>query len=377
MSTASQADILSSTVLYCTKGSSNKEYHLALEKGTDGYLVRYANGKRGSTLTRGLKTPAPTSLEIAQKVYEKTLREKLRDDYYPAGETVDADVQTIVASQREKIDFEPQLLIPIDEAKADELAATGLYAIQIKADGERRFVHYQDGSVTFGNRKGEQTQARDCITQSILDFAKITGYSSFKWDCEDMGDSLVVFDVIEHDGVNFKDSAYSFQERNKCLSRLQCLFHSIGFEECLQVAKEIDPADYEAGKARAEFDAEEGLVFKKWDSVIEPGTAHNTHFKLKFWKDATVRVASVHPTKRSVAIEVLDGDRWVRVGNVTIPVNASIPAPDTLIDVKYLYAYPNGGSLFEPSFKRVRTDLTEQDCSIDKLSYKKGSDSLV
>ena len=61
MSTASQADILSSTVLYCTKGSSNKEYHLALEKNTDGYLVRYANGKRGSTLTRGLKTASPTS----------------------------------------------------------------------------------------------------------------------------------------------------------------------------------------------------------------------------------------------------------------------------------------------------------------------------
>lgn len=377
MSTASQADILSSTVLYCTKGSSNKEYHLALEKNTDGYLVRYANGKRGSTLTRGLKTASPTSLEIAQKVYDKTLREKLRDDYYPAGETVNADVQSIIASKPEKIDFDPQLLIPIDEAQAEELCKTMEYGIQLKYDGERRFASYNNGAALFGNRKGEKVQVRQHLADALIEFAEKCGGESFAWDCEDMGETLVIFDLLKYKGEDLRESKASFHLRAMLMTTLQHEIEFYGFEKFFKVEYVQDGLLFEQVKAIAEFDSEEGLVLKHWDSVIEPGLSHNAHFKLKFWKDATVKVLSVHPTKRSVQMGVLDGTNWVAVGNVTIPVNASIPAPETLIDVKYLYAYPNGGSLFEPSFKRVRTDLTELDCSIEKLSYKKGSDQVL
>jgi bifunctional non-homologous end joining protein LigD len=62
--------------LHCQKGSSDKVYHCAVVKQEDGYAVIFAYGRRGSTLTRGTKTPEPASYEKAVSVYYRLVAEK-------------------------------------------------------------------------------------------------------------------------------------------------------------------------------------------------------------------------------------------------------------------------------------------------------------
>jgi bifunctional non-homologous end joining protein LigD len=45
-------------------------------------------------------------------------------------------------------------------------------------------------------------------------------------------------------------------------------------------------------------------------------------------------------------------DGFVEIGNVTIPANVRIPAAGSLVEVRYLYAYP-GGSQYQPLKSRA------------------------
>ena len=64
---------------------------------------------------------------------------------------------------------------------------------------------------------------------------------------------------------------------------------------------------------------------------------------------------------------------WMGVGNVSIPVNHAIPQVGNIIEVRYLYAYPNG-SLFQPTYLGERNDLEETDCRETQRVFKKGED---
>jgi bifunctional non-homologous end joining protein LigD len=72
-----------------------------------------------------------------------------------------------------------------------------------------------------------------------------------------------------------------------------------------------------------------------------------------------------------VNIFVRNGKVFADVGNVTIPLNIEIPAVGELIEVRYLYAYP-GGSLFQPVYLDVRTDLDDAD-DVSTLKFKQGT----
>ena len=58
------------------------------------------------------------------------------------------------------------------------------------------------------------------------------------------------------------------------------------------------------------------------------------------------------------------------VGNVTIPVNADIPAIGSIVEVRYLFAYDNGGSLYEPCYLGARTDITTEECLASQRKFK-------
>lgn len=83
-------------------------------------------------------------------------------------------------------------------------------------------------------------------------------------------------------------------------------------------------------------------------------------------------VASLNVSKRSIAMDIYDGQRLVRIGNVAIPTNAAIPNAGDVIEVRYLYAYP-GGSLFQPTFIHVRRDVLPAECGNGQLKFKKTS----
>jgi bifunctional non-homologous end joining protein LigD len=60
----------------------------------------------------------------------------------------------------------------------------------------------------------------------------------------------------------------------------------------------------------------------------------------------------------------------VSVGNVTIPVNFDIPRVGSVVEVRYLYAYP-GGSLYQPVYLGARTDVDVDNYA--GLKFKQGS----
>jgi len=86
---------------------------------------------------------------------------------------------------------------------------------------------------------------------------------------------------------------------------------------------------------------------------------------------ASCIVAGVNGTKRSVAIELLDGEQRISVGNVTVPPNANIPSAGTIIEIRYLYCY-EGGSLYQPVYLCRRDDVSPSACTTAQLKFKAG-----
>lgn len=93
--------------------------------------------------------------------------------------------------------------------------------------------------------------------------------------------------------------------------------------------------------------------------------------KLKFTATASCIVAGVNAGRRSVRLELLDGDQPVAVGNVTIPLGRSVPDPGTIVEVRYLYAY-RGGALFQPVYLGTRDDIATHACTVGQLKFKTG-----
>ena len=82
------------------------------------------------------------------------------------------------------------------------------------------------------------------------------------------------------------------------------------------------------------------------------------------------RLSYVSSPKRSIGIDLFDEEgEVVHVGNCTITCNYDIPNLNDLVDVDYLYAY-RAGSLYQPVYRGVRTDLDVSACSTSQLKYK-------
>ena len=74
---------MTQTTLYYREGSSDKVYQTWIETTAEGCIVRFAYGRRGTTLTTGVKTPEPVPLGKAISIYEKLIREKTAKGYLP------------------------------------------------------------------------------------------------------------------------------------------------------------------------------------------------------------------------------------------------------------------------------------------------------
>src|ERR1039457_1060460 len=67
--------------LYYREGSSDKVYQSAIEPDGDQFVVNFAYGRRGSTLTTGTKTSSPVDYDTAKKIYTKLVNEKKAKGY--------------------------------------------------------------------------------------------------------------------------------------------------------------------------------------------------------------------------------------------------------------------------------------------------------
>ena len=73
--------------------------------------------------------------------------------------------------------------------------------------------------------------------------------------------------------------------------------------------------------------------------------------------------------KRSVSLGLYDDDgKLINVGNVTVPNDQAIPKVGDIVDIRYLYAYPDG-SLYQPTLIGVRDDIPVSDCVASQRKF--------
>ena len=85
---------IENTTLYYRDGSSDKVYQAAIEERDGGFVVSFAFGRRGSTLTTGVKTAAPVALSAAKKIYDKLVNEKKAKVTRPAKRALRTSILT-------------------------------------------------------------------------------------------------------------------------------------------------------------------------------------------------------------------------------------------------------------------------------------------
>ncbi|TAM87626.1 WGR domain-containing protein [bacterium] len=349
------ASVIASVLLTCTEEGSAKAYRVQLEETGSGFAVNGFNGRIGSALKLQPKGVFP-ALAAARAAFDALVAAKVKKHYRVSQ---GAPGGAVIASVPTDTGLRPQLLIPIERSEAERLLDDARYLMQQKHDGERLMVRRDGGSVVGANKLGNAASLPQALVADILALPE----DSFIVDGELVGDTYHVFDLLEAGGHG---NERPFAARHEALIALLRDVPSpwiavVGVSHANK--REALNALYDAGA--------EGVVFKRADAPVEAGRKHGTQFKFKFYETATCRV-SRHNAKQSVGLEMRGNAGWVEVGNVTIPPNAAKPAIGTFVEVRYLYAYA-GGSLYQPTFLRVRGDVADGDCDAAQLKLKRES----
>lgn len=191
----------------------------------------------------------------------------------------------------------------------------------------------------------------------------------FLIDGEAVGDRLHAFDLLEFRGKDLRTLAY--------IDRLAYLVRWIDTSGGIAVVPTaIAPADKLALYLRLRQQNAEGIVFKDIHSAYVGGrpASGGSQLKHKFVETASFIVGAVHPKKRSVAVELLNGTgKPVPAGNVTIPPNRDIPEPGAIIEARYLYAFGESGSTYQPVYLGLRDDIDRSECTTSQLKFKRAS----
>lgn len=342
---------MKSVSLYFCQGSSDKEYHIQLVKTGEAYAVHFQYGRRGSTLKTGTKTNS-VSLQQAEKIYNSLLKSKIAKGYQE-GE-VKNSFSTINTPKEKTAYFQPQLLNPIENV--EDYLNDDAYVAQEKMDGERRGVETNSDNAIGFNRKGQKVELPKAIVDSM--FSKCATI-----DGEIIGDKYYAFDIISLVGKDIK--SLSYVERLRHLNLLK-------FGKAVTIVKTAYTKE-EKWKLFNELknNNKEGIVFKKVDSAYQEGSpaTGGDHLKYKFYKTATFIVANHTEGKRSVGLELIEDDKKVFMGKVTIPPNHNVPDIGDIIECRYLYAY-KGGAIYQPTYLGVRKDMDSEDATLDQIVYK-------
>jgi len=346
---------MESTTLYFKEGSSDKVYRAAIEPRDRGYVVTFAYGRRGSTLTSGTKTACPLDYAAARLIYDKLVREKVAKGY-----ALGANSQPYTDGSRKITGIRPQLLNTVDDPGA-LLADNGFY-LQPKHDGRRLLVSKRGQVVVGINRRGIE-----CGIPASIHAAALTLPGDFLIDGEAVGDMLHVFDILEIEGICMRVVPY----RDRLVKLLNLL--ASAQQTAIQWVATIS-----GHEAKTRFfhqlreDNAEGVVFKRIGAAHSPGRPNwgGDQFKYKFVETASVIVNAIN-ARRSVQIAVWENGTLIPCGNVTIPVDQPIPLVGDTAEVRYLYAMPGSGSLFQPVYLGVRDDIMPAECSRDQLKFRR------
>lgn len=353
---------MKSITLYFRQGSSDKVYQTAIEPKGGGYIVAFAYGRRGSTLATGTKTNAPVSYEDARRIYDKLVAEKSAKGYTPG---VSGTPYQHTDREAQFSGITPQLLNPVNCDEAARLATHCDWCVQEKFDGRRMLVRKHADGVDGINRKGIIVALPESVARAV---AQLPG--TFVLDGECVGNTLIVFDVLELHGGDCR--ALHYRERLFALMQMVPVDgpHLRSPETAMDTAHKVEFIQ------RMRQENKEGVVLKRLTGAYLPGRPPNggDSLKLKFCESASFVVAKAN-AKRSVSLQLLSGERWVDAGNVTIPANHEIPAEGTVVEVKYLYAFPESGCVYQPVYLGERDDIATVECIASQLKYKAAAEA--
>lgn len=340
--------------LFVQEGSSDKEYHINLQRTPMGWSTICLYGRRGRALATAEKV-LNTTCSAAWDEFRSVVAGQVKKGYqfYIEG----SEYQT--GATAEKVNG---LLIQLltDAQNPTSLLEDDTYWAQEKYDGERRPVFKSATKILGTNKEGISINLNKKFEDALSQINH-----TFKVDCEDLGDKLAIFDITELNGESL--DALSFEHRYE---KLVTIFQGVKSDALILAKVAKTSSEKQAMLSLLSSRNAEGMVFKRKDAPYTNGKSlTGTQQKFKFYAEASVIVLHQN-NKRSVLMGVVDSaGNTIAVGNVTIPANAEIPAVGTVIEVRYLYAYP-GGALFLPTYKSVRTDQTQSSCTQDKLKYK-------
>lgn len=351
------------TSLYYQEHSSDKVYNVAVvltDTVNNLYSVNFSYGRRGSSLNTGTKTPSPIGYSDAISVFNKLVKEKIAKGYKESGNT-QSSVSALVASR--DTGYRPQLLNECTEDDVSEYLNNDDWCAQEKFDGENRLL-IAAGNVSFGaNRKGLQIPLSEKILNELKKLPLGLVFSG-----EDLGDKVVIFDQINE---NVKNEPYH-ERSNELILNLTPPYANTDTSILSPIYTAWTTRDKHALYQELLARNAEGIVFKNIHAIYQPGRPNSggDQLKNKFYETASCIVSGINPYKRSIQISLYDETgKLIKVGNATIYPNQKIPALNSVVEIKYLYAYL-GGSLYQPVFLKERNDINPEECLSSKLKYK-------
>ncbi len=348
---------MQSTTLYYREGGSDKIYRAELAPQDGGFVVRFAYGRRGSTLASGTKTPHPVTHGEAEDIYNKLVKSKTAKGYTP-GE--DGTPYTSTDTAERTTGITPQLLNPAKNPRP--FITADAWCAQPKHDGRRMLLRKQGRTITGINRRGLVCGVPQPIHEAACSIA-----SDFLIDGEAVGDVLHAFDVLEIDGRDVRPQTY----RERLVDLLNLV--AKGLQRQIKfVETRFGTAAKSALLERLRENRAEGIVFKQLDAPYTPGrpASGGSQFKHKFVETASAVVTAVSPKRRSVSLGLYDGERLVDAGNVAIPADQPVPPKGGIVEVRYLYAMPGSHALFQPVCLGARDDVSPAECTLRQLKYK-------
>ena len=344
--------------LYYREGSSDKVYQAAIEPAGNQFVVNFAYGRRGATLTTGTKTSSPVDYAAAKKIYGKLVSEKKAKGYIE-GEQGTAYQHT----DKRPSGILPQLLNPIEEAEVELLLCDDNHCAQEKFDGKHLLVRKQDDDLEGINKKGFIVGLPQTVANELRGMP-----GSFIPDGESIGDDYHAFDLLEHNGENLRGLPYRIR-----LSRLVdlLLLSRSDYQHIHWVETAFSTRQKTELWERLRRENREGIVFKRLDAPYTPSKPNRGGPQLKFKFVATVSavVAKIN-LKRSVEVSLFNGRSLVSCGNVTIPANHEIPQVGEVVEVRYLYAYRDSLALYQPVYLGPRDDVDAGECLVSQLKFK-------
>ena len=343
--------------LYYREDSSDKVYQAAIEPAGSQFVVNFAYGRRGATLTTGTKTSSPVDYAAAKKIYTKLVGEKKAKGY-----TEGADGTPYQHIDKQASGILPQLLNPVEEAEVELLLRDDNYCAQEKFDGRHLLVRKQDDNLEGINKKGFVVGLPQTVAN---DLRRLSG--SFIPDGESIGDDYHAFDLLEHNGENLRPLPY----RIRLVRLVNLLLSTANHPHVKLVETAFTTAQKTALWQRIRRENREGIVFKRLDAPFAPGKPNSggPQLKFKFVATASVVVAKIN-VQRSVEVSLFQGRSLVSCGNVTIPANHEIPKVGAVVEVRYLYAYRESLALYQPVYLGPRDDVDPGECLVSQLKFK-------